>query len=168
MKSTIYLVIFQPLRNLPSIHLLPWSTLLSNVPPTNLTLSHKPAAVTSVFILATLHQELSIIKLLSTKSIQKRKVPSNLSHSTLPPLKYWNQDLAQQTILFRGTRIVKRLVLVTPITIYNQEFFCSNVTKVDSLVHHVTLWDFKDTLMNRKFCYNNNVEWNRVHPIIDY
>ncbi len=33
---------------------------------------------------------------------------------------------------------------------YIQEFFCSNLTKVDSLEHHVILYNFKDILMLRE------------------
>ncbi len=39
---------------------------------------------------------------------------------------------------------------------YIQEFFCSNLTKVDSLEHHVISYDFKDILMLREL---RNFRW---------
>ncbi len=41
---------------------------------------------------------------------------------------------------------------------YIQEFFCSNLTKVDSLEHQVISYDFKDILMLRELCDVNQVD----------
>ncbi len=38
------------------------------------------------------------------------------------------------------------------------EFFCSNLTKVDSLEHHAVLYDLKDNLMMREICDAGNVD----------
>ncbi len=52
--------------------------------------------------------------------------------------------------------MARKLMLVTPI--YIQEFFCSNLTKVDSLEHCVILYDFKDILMLRELHDVNQVD----------
>ncbi len=41
---------------------------------------------------------------------------------------------------------------------YTQEFFCSNLTKVDSLENHVIKYNFKDILMLRELCDVNQVD----------
>ncbi len=41
---------------------------------------------------------------------------------------------------------------------YIQQFFCSNLIKVDSLKHHVILYDFKDILMLRELRDLNQVD----------
>lgn len=51
-----------------------------------------------------------------------------------------------------------------------QKFFCSNLTKLDSLWHHVILYDFKNILMISKVCDAGNTipELYRNHSCITY
>ncbi len=53
---------------------------------------------------------------------------------------------------FRGSRVARTVVLVTPIT----EVICSVLTKRDSLQHHAVLYDIKDILMIRELCDAGN------------
>ncbi len=66
-----------------------------------------------------------------------------------------NYTPIQQRILFRGARIAKRVMLITPIILAFKNF-CSNLTKVDSLKHHVVLHDLKKILMIRELHDDEN------------
>ncbi len=152
MKPTKYLLTcLQTLRDLPCVCLWLWAILPTNFHFMNQTQLHKQTVTTFAFLWAVLQWKWSVIRWLSRKKTDELKDPSNSPQTTLLQQKHWSLDLVQQSILFRGVRPARMLMLVTPTTPIFKKF-CSNLTKVDFLEHCVVLYNLKDIVMIRELC----------------
>ncbi len=116
----------------------------------NLMPLHKPTVVSSVFLQVILLQKLSTIKWLS----RRRKEDRGRFHAVIS--NYTAVTEALKPGFGAGKHFVQRSkddkeadAGNTNYT-YIQEFFCSNLTKVDSLEQHVISYGFKDILMLRE------------------
>ncbi len=122
-----------------------------------LTPLQKPTAIISVFIQAVLLWKLSAIKWLSRRRVEEMKVPSNSPQTTMLPLRHWS--------LVQRSKDGKEADAGNTNYTYIQEFFCSYLTKVDSLEHHVISYNFKDILMLRELCDVKQVDpWVKWGP----
>ncbi len=119
-----------------------------NFPPMNLTQLCKLTVVTT-FLWAIVPQKSSIIRWLSAKKIEERKGPRGTLIYTAAT-KLLNTGFGTAEHFVQRSKDSEDFNAGNTSYTYIQEFFCSNLTNMNSLENHVISYIFKDTRMIRE------------------